>query len=342
VSQPYPAYPTPEPPEWQAGPGGQPPPPAPPQAPLEPLGYHQLHRAGPRGWWRPLLGVGLMALLALLVVPAVIQVGVLVYLFSQGGDVFDEFLRLFDLTEVTPFALAFINVTLAALIPITWLVSRVFHGLRPGWLTSVMPRMRWGFFTACLGLSVVALLATVMVSLVLPAQPTGEVDGGLNAWDTQTQQFALIVLLLTPLQAAGEEYAFRGYLTQVFGGFAGTWLAVLGPALIFALAHGAQSAPIFFDRFAFGVVAGILVVRTGGLEAAIAMHVLNNWLAFSFALAFGDMTEALTPTGGTWWSIPVTLTQSLVYLWLALLVADKMRLRRVADPAILVASRRRV
>ena len=39
------------------------------------------------------------------------------------------------------------------------------------------------------------------------------------------------------------------------------------------------------------------MITTGGLEAGIAMHVLNNFLAFGAALAFGDMTTALTPTG---------------------------------------------
>ena len=102
---------------------------------------------------------------------------------------------------------------------------------------------------------------------------------------------------------------------------------MLLPAVLFAVAHGSQSAPIFFDRFAFGVVAGLLVVRTGGLEAGIAMHVLNNWLAFGLALAFGDMASSLNPTGGSWWSIPVTLTQSLVYLGLVLLVARRRGLR---------------
>ena len=29
------------------------------------------------------------------------------------------------------------------------------------------------------------------------------------------------------------------------------------------------------------------------------------------------MTSALNPTGGSWWKLPVTLTQSLVYLGLA-------------------------
>ena len=90
------------------------------------------------------------------------------------------------------------------------------------------------------------------------------------------------------------------------------------PAFLFGLAHGlGQSVPVFFDRFAFGLVAGALVVLTGGLEAGIAMHVLNNWLAFGLALAYGDMASTLNPTGGSWWSIPVTLTQSLVYLGLA-------------------------
>ena len=72
---------------------------------------------------------------------------------------------------------------------------------------------------------------------------------------------------------------------------------MLLPALLFALAHGAQDAPIFVDRFAFGLVAGVLVITTGGLEAGIAMHVLNNFLAFGLALAYSDMTSALNPHG---------------------------------------------
>ena len=141
------------------------------------------------------------------------------------------------------------------------------------------------------------------------------------------------MLLLTPLQAAAEEYAFRGYLTQAFGGlFRSPVLAVGASSLLFALAHGAQDPPIFFDRFAFGVVAGTLVILTGGLEAGIAMHVLNNWLAFGVALAFGDMGSALNPTGGTWWSIPVTLTQSVTYLLLAWWVARRMGLATRTGP----------
>jgi membrane protease YdiL (CAAX protease family) len=247
---------------------------------------------------------------------------------------------LLDLDDPTPLGLAYLNLSLAAAIPLTWFVVRVVHGLRPGWLASVKPRIRWTYLVACIGVSVVALVATLLVSAVVPSQGDGaEISGQLNDFTSTTRDFLIVLVVLTPLQAAGEEYAFRGYLMQAFGGlFRSRWVAVGVSSLLFGLAHGlGQSAPIFFDRFAFGVVAGSLVVLTGGLEAGIAMHVLNNWLAFGLALAFGDMGSTLNPTGGSWWTIPVTLTQSLVYLALAYVVARRMGLTNRTDPAVLTA-----
>ena len=77
---------------------------------------------------------------------------------------------------------------------------------------------------------------------------------------------------------------------------------------------------------------GWLVIRTGGVEAAIAMHVLNNYLAFTLALTFGDINETLTVTEVSWWNIPVTLTQSLVYAGLVAWVAGRRGLQRTTRP----------
>lgn len=310
--------------------------------------YHLVHRGGRSGSWRPIVGVLSLGLAFLVVIPVLVQVPFAVGFALTGRDVIDGIDRLLDLDDPTPLGLAYLNVVLACAIPAAWLLTRVLHGLRPGWLASVRPRLRWQWFAVCFGLSVVALVATLVVSTLVPAQGEGtEVSGQLNDFTTTTRDFLLVVVLLTPLQAAGEEYAFRGYLTQAFGGLFGrAWAAVLFPALLFALAHGAQSAPVFFDRFAFGLVAGLLVVLTGGLEAGIAMHVLNNWLAFGLALAYGDMASTLNPTGDSWWSIPVTLTQSLVYLALVLLVARRTGLQTTTDTPAgvgeLVAPRGRV
>lgn len=311
--------------------------------PEEALTYERLHRLGPRGWWRPVVGVVLLVVLVV-VSQAVVTAAISVYLLLRGKTV-GQALDQLSGDPVTPAFLALVNVGWALAIPAVWLVGLALHRLRPGWVASVGLRLRWRWLAACFGLSFLALLLTLVVSSVVPSQGTGtELSGELNAWTPRVRDFTLVVLLLTPLQAAGEEYAFRGYLTQAFGGLVrARWVAVLVPAFVFALAHGVgQDLPIFFDRFAFGLVAGTLVILTGGLEAGIAMHVLNNWLAFGIALAYGDMTSALNPSGGTWWSIPVTLTQSVSYLVLALLLARRMGVRTTTDRAVLERRNTRV
>ncbi len=313
------------------------------------LPYHLILLGGRPGWWRYLLGVAVVAAGMIIIAPAVLLLPFALWFLVDAQPLADSMSGLLDLDDPTPLGLAYLNLSLAAAIPLTWFVVRVVHGLRPGWLASVKPRIRWTYLVACIGVSVVALVATLLVSAVVPSQGDGaEISGQLNDFTSTTRDFLIVLVVLTPLQAAGEEYAFRGYLMQAFGGlFRSRWVAVGVSSLLFGLAHGlGQSAPIFFDRFAFGVVAGSLVVLTGGLEAGIAMHVLNNWLAFGLALAFGDMGSTLNPTGGSWWTIPVTLTQSLVYLALAYVVARRMGLTNRTDPAalsaVLVAPRARL
>ncbi len=310
------------------------------------LPYHRIHRAfaRPGDVWRSILGVVTLAFGVVALAPVVVLSGFSIWYVVTGADVEASIERLVDTDNVTPAGLAYVFLVLASAIPVTWAISRLLHGLPPRWLASVAPRIRWRWFVTCLGLAVLALAATLVVSGLLPDQGGSEMSGELNDFTSTTREFALVVLLLTPLQAAGEEYAFRGYLAQAFGGMVNqVWVAVAVPALLFALAHGlGQSWPIFFDRFAFGLVAGSLVILTGGLEAGIAMHVLNNWLAFGLALAYGDMSSTLNPTGGTWWSIPVTLTQSLVYLGLAVAVCRRTGLQTTTAPGVLEASRGRV
>ena len=294
--------------------------------------YHELHRVGRPGWWRSVVGALLLLALTFAVLPLLLGLAFVAVLVASGMSM-DEATATADVTaKVTPLGLTMLNVILAAAIPATFLVSWLLHRLKPRWLSSVAPRLRWRYLLVCLPLAVLALVASVVVGAFLPLpEGQGLSTDGPNDFTSTTRDFLIVILLLTPFQAAGEEYVFRGYLTQAFGSLArrrvlAQTLAVLGPAIIFALFHGlSQDLPVFIDRLAFGIVAGILVIRTGGLEAAIAMHVLNNFLAFGVALAFGDMTEALTASaGGSWWTLPSTITQSVTYLVVALVVARAM------------------
>jgi uncharacterized protein len=306
------------------------------------LPYHRIHQAGRPALWRPLTGI-LVMFLGFLLLGAAVASALFVIVYAATGQGLPDIPRLADLRHPTPAGLAFLNVALATFIPLAMIGQRLLHGIRPRWLASVRPRLRWRYLIACLGLSVVALVATVIVGSLVPGDD-GDIGTHANAFTTTTFHYLLVIVLLTPFQAAGEEYLFRGYLTQAVGGvFRRAWVAVLVPAFLFGLAHGlGQSVPVFFDRFAFGLVAGALVILTGGLEAGIAMHVLNNFLAYGLALAFSDMASALNPSGGSWWSIPVTLTQSLVYLVLAVLVARRMGLATTTASRVLEAPRARV
>ncbi|GEP33192.1 hypothetical protein NSZ01_09600 [Nocardioides szechwanensis] len=309
------------------------------------LPYHRVLRGGRWAWWRALLGLAsVVGFIFVLQVVVVAVVGG--YLATTGLPLSEIEDRLSGKGEVMPSYLAVVNLGWATAIPAIWMVVWMVHRVRPRWLASIAPKIRWRWFAVCLGLSMLALVATLIVAAFLPTADS-DVSGDLNDFTSRTRDFLLVVLLLTPLQAAGEEYAFRGYLTQTVGawfpaGRVSLIAAVVVPSVLFALAHGAQDPPIFVDRLAFGLVAGTLVVLTGGLEAGIAMHVLNNFLAFGVALAYGDMTSALNPTGGTWWSLPVTLTQSLTYLGLALWVARLMGLRSTSEQAVLEPLRPRM
>ena len=75
------------------------------------------------------------------------------------------------------------------------------------------------------------------------------------------------------------------------------------------------------------------MILVGGLEAGIALHILNNLLAFGVAIAFAHLQSALTVSEVSWWQLPLTVTQNGVFLVLVLLVARRMGLRNKTAPA---------
>jgi len=304
----------------------------------EPMPYHLMLRTWSYAWWKPVVGI-LTAAVAMIVVMPLLMLPLLALAVAvEGGPFLDKFQKAMTLQTVDPAALLYLNAVLGSMILVTWLVIRVVHRMRPRWLASVVPRLRWRFLAACLGLALVALVAQLLVASVVPTAGGEQLGGHLHHFTTGTALSALVVLLTTPFQAAGEEYLFRGYLLMAFGSlFRNGWMAIVATATLFALAHGTQNFPLFFDRFAFGLIAGWLVTRTGGLEAGIALHVLNNFLAFGLALAFGDLTSTLNVSHVGWWNIALTVTQSGVYVALVLLVGRRMGLQtRTRPPRVAV------
>jgi membrane protease YdiL (CAAX protease family) len=301
----------------------------------EPRSYPLMLRTWNYAWWRP--AVGLVALVFGLFGASVVLLPVLAFTVAldHKGSFGDAFSAAAKLDHVTWQGMLYLNLSLAAMVPVTWAIVRVVHRMRPRWLMSVRPGIRWGFFWACVGLAPVAMVAQVVVGALLPTDPN-DLGASVNHITSRIVALGVVVLLTTPLQAIGEEYAFRGYAIQAIGALTRRpWIAIVVSAGLFALAHGIQNAPLFLDRFAFGLMAGYVVLRTGGLEAGIAMHIWNNLVAFGFALLLGNIDDSLNVSEVSWWNIPLTITQNGVYLLLVLLVARRMGLPdRSTPPAV--------
>mgnify|MGYP006196667433 CR=1 FL=1 len=290
-------------------------------------------------WWKPVVGIVLVLVGMVVVAPLLLLPILVVGAAMEPGSFWDNFQKAGTLQEVGPAALLYLNLALGSSILVCWAVMRFVHRMRPRWLTSVVPKMRWKLFFIFVGISVVALVASIVVSMLMPGDQEADLTGQVNELTATTLWLGLIVLLTTPFQAAGEEYVFRGYLMQAVGSLTRSkWFALLLTSTLFAMAHGVQNPPLFFDRFMFGLITGWLVIRTGGLEAAIAMHILNNFLAFGYALTFSDLTSSLTVSEISWLNIPLTLTQAGVYAGLVLLVARRADMQRRTSPPGTVVS----
>ncbi|GAB4080135.1 hypothetical protein GCM10028783_10830 [Modestobacter muralis] len=267
------------------------PPGAPPHAVRQP--FELLMRARDWVWWRPLLG-----LLLFIVVYGVASLAVLL-VSAVTGLVPD--LALLELTD--PGVLLVTNISLIVAIPIVWLCWYVTHGMRTGWSSSVLGRLRWRLLLPWTWRALITLGVAVVLGLVI----------GLVATDVEATGFTdsfgwllLVVLLTTPLQAAAEEYVFRGYLTQAIAGWvgrprAGAVVAAVVTAALFSAAHVPPDLETFLYRFAIGLAFSAVVWLTGGLEAAIVLHAVNNVVIFVLAGALGEQVASADPGGAIGW-----------------------------------------
>ncbi|MGX1273956.1 CPBP family glutamic-type intramembrane protease [Streptomyces phaeoluteigriseus] len=282
----------------------------------EPLGYHRLARISARHrWWRPVLGT-------LFVAAAYTVTVVLLYVLVSAVGLARGYREGPDGTvEFGPVTTTAVDLTmLAVAIPLVLLAVRLI-GRRPaGTVSSVTGGLRWRWLGLCLLAALPILAVTTGAMLLLPAEdgPPQQWAG----WEVFGPALAMLILLV-PFQAAAEEYVFRGWLTQAVGAFLRSpWPAIVPQAVLFAAAHGWGTPWGFADLVVFGAVAGWLTVRTGGLEAAIGLHAVNNLLAFAAAASVVDgLKSDDTAADAPWQLVVLDLTGVALYtaavLWLA-------------------------
>ena len=239
--------------------------------------YPQILRVENFVFWRSIVGVVIGLALFLLLTTVISQALVLLFWATLAPDYSyaDYFRESFAFER--PLGMLATNLGIATLIPICLLLVSGLHQMPSRWLWSVQPGIRWRYLIGSLVIAIVALNGVMLLSTLTEPPLTFEPQPGVA-------EFLVVILLTSPLQAVAEETFFRGYLMQALGSLvARPWFGVVVSAVIFALLHGLQNPPLFVDRLAFGLLAGWLVWRTGGLEAGIAAHVINNVFAYGVA-----------------------------------------------------------
>lgn len=290
--------------------------------------YHRLGRTDRYRWWKPVLALPLILVTTLIAsIVLLIPLGVIDAVLNPGAGEpsGDSLLNNPILNE------AAMLLSVAVALPAVWLAVRVVEGRSLGWVSSVAGRLRWRWL-AMSGVVVAPLVILGFAAFIVVGtltEPAGDAAASTTPLNPGLVLGGLAVTLaLVPVQAAAEEYMFRGFLQQWIGGYLrNPWFGVGITSVLFTLAHLDLQWPRLVSLMTFGVVAAVLALRTGGLEAGIALHTVNNLLAFGLgALAGSPPTGDPGELGMPWWMAAVDVAMLVAVLAAVLWLAKRRRL----------------
>ncbi len=239
-------------------------------------------RLGKGSFWRYLAG-GLLILFLWLGVGGVVTVLLIVMFAALGGQRGQDLLRLvFDARQLgfIPYFLV-LSSGFIVLIGGLWLTVVLIHR-RPfislvTWQSSLdWSRAGQGFLAWFLLVGLVSLLEYALWPETF-------------AWNFEPRAFipfAVVALVLTPIQSSTEELLFRGYLVQFLSLISRNriFLSLCSGAL-FALPHmlnpelAANFWLVLASYFVLGVFLAWISLRDGRLELALGVHAANNLFA---------------------------------------------------------------
>ncbi len=310
------------PPEWSRPPSG------PVRAPSGSR-YDQQGRNGQGGrfgWLGELLVALVLVVLGIL---AISVVGAIIAEVMDAGPASADSAVFFE-DPVADLVVQLLGIAIG--IPIVLWVARGL-GRRPaGTVSSVVGRLRWGWLGRCaaVGFPLMAVQMGLMIAWTWDAEPLPESGAGFPGWPYFLLSLA-VVLALVPFQAAAEEYIFRGWLVQAIGRVVRSpWPAIVVASLLFALAHGFGELSGFLLLLYSALWWGWLVIRTGGLEAVIVLHVANNVLAFGLAAGFGMLDDSSTAADAPWQALVLELVFAPLYCLTVAKIAERRGIERVS------------
>lgn len=272
--------------------------------------------------WRTLAGLGIIVL-GWLVWTTVVLTGWVLPDVASGVPVGRAIARLENgFRTGEPAAIAVTLLTFAGIWPSTWVALRLVHRRR---FRTVLGPGGGPAGDLALGVACALLLWLLgtLAGLLLVGMPQRSALG-LLPWLLWLVPMAALVFL----QAGGEELIFRGYLLQNLAALGlGPWAWAILPSLVFAFLHydATRAEGINWLYIAtvlvFGLIAVVLVWRTGALWAGIGFHAANNFGALTL-IGVEGLTEGsqlfIQPVADKGMLIAIDFgVMALMLVWLA-------------------------
>ncbi len=172
-------------------------------------------------------------------------------------------------------------------------------------------------------LGVITCLVSFLLNLLSLNIGNQDVSGvnilGIGARDIQ-KDFILYLIFLIIIPAFIKEIYFRGVLFTVFSRYAGTKIAIILSALVFAMLY--LSFYTFAGAFVLGLVLAWLTYIFKSIWYSVITHIVND-LCYLFMIWLTDTYSAF----GIWkYIIPVSLFILLIFIYMALVSTEKLLL----------------
>jgi hypothetical protein len=187
----------------------------------------------------------------------------------------------------------------ACFIAVPWIFAKLSSTPRP-WHFGLRPPRSWKAAAGWIAVSYVGFVVFTVAWLTLIGRTDTQDDlpEQLGA-DESTIALIAVAILVTVMAPLAEEIFFRGFLFTALRNSWGLWPAATIVGLVFGAIHGGSSNVEFLLPLAvLGIALCLLYARTGSLYPCIALHCINNSIAFGSSQNWG-------------WEVPLLMVAAL-------------------------------
>lgn len=260
--------------------------------PMAAIGYG-VHYLGTKG--QPSQIVGLIGALLTFLSGGLLTAG--------AGDMSEMNTLLMSVIGLSPIAYMLMLLTFPAALVGLYLGWKIVHKLPLTALHTSFARFRW---TRALQAFIIMWAVLGTYGFIMSRFSANPPEYVFDA--ARFLPYALLSLLLLPIQSATEEIVVRGYMNKgLIHWFGNKWAAFVLTSGLFMALHlanpeaqaGAEAGnlPIVMSGyFFFGFAACLMVLIDDGLESAIGVHAANN----TFAAIFVNYENSVLPTPSIW------------------------------------------